>query len=88
MPYTNHQMTRVSGLLNFLNSSPSPHHAVEAAKAALLSAGFTQLLEDDCWESQVKPTGKYFITRNGTSIIALAVEKNFVSSNILIFCKN
>ena len=28
---------------------------------------------------QIKPAGKYFITRNGTSIIALAVEKNFVS---------
>lgn len=75
-------MTRVAGLLNFLNSSPSPHHAVETAKNALLRAGFTQLFEGECWESQVKPAGKYFITRNGTSIIALAVEKNFVSLNV------
>lgn len=72
-------MSRVQGLLNFLNSSPSPHHAVETAKVALLRAGFTQLFEGDCWESQVKPAGKYFITRNGTSIIALAVEKSFVN---------
>ena len=71
-------MSRVAGLLNFLNSSPSPHHAVESAKAALLGAGFVQLFESDCWLSRVKPAGKYFITRNGTSIIALAVEKNFV----------
>lgn len=71
-------MSRVSGLLSFLNSSPSPHHAVETVKLALLSAGFTQLFEVDSWESQVKPAGKYFITRNGTSIIALAIEKNFV----------
>ena len=71
-------MSRVTGLLNFLNSSPSPHHAVDAAKSALLRAGFTQLFESDCWESRVKPAGKYFITRNGTSIIALAVENNFV----------
>ena len=72
-------MTRVAGLLNFLNSSPSPHHAVENAKTALLSSGFKQLFEGDCWESQIKPSGKYFITRNGTSIIALAVERNFVN---------
>lgn len=71
-------MSKVSGLLNFLNSSPSPHHAVEATKSALLRAGFTQLFESDSWESRVKPAGKYFITRNGTSIIALAVENNFV----------
>lgn len=71
-------MTRVSGLINFLNSSPSPHHAVEATKTALLHAGFTQLHEGDCWESLIKPSGKYFITRNGTSIIALAIEKSFV----------
>ena len=71
-------MSRVTGLLNFLNSSPSPYHAVDAAKSALLSAGFTQIFESDCWESRVKPAGKYFITRNGTSIIALAVENNFV----------
>lgn len=77
-------MSRASGLLNFLNSSPSPHHAVETAKKALLSAGFTQLFEVDSWESQVKPGEKYFITRNGTSIIALAIEKNFVhQSNVL-----
>ena len=71
-------MTRIAGLLAFLNSSPSPHHAVETTKSILLRAGFIQLLEGDCWESQIKPAGKYFITRNGTSIIALAVENNFV----------
>jgi len=74
-------MSRISGLLNFLNSSPSPHHAVETTKMALLNAGFSQLLEGDSWESQIKPAGKYFVTRNGTSIIALAIEKDFVSTN-------
>lgn len=72
-------MNRASSLVSFLNSSPSPHHAVETAKQTLLKAGFTQLFEHDSWESKVKPAGKYFITRNGTSILALAVENKFVN---------
>lgn len=72
-------MSRVGSLLNFLNSSPSPHHVVENTKQALVKAGFVQLLESESWESSIKPAGKYFITRNGTSILALAVERDFVS---------
>lgn len=74
-------MSRVNGLLNFLNASPSPYHAVETAKQALLAAGYIQLSESDSWKDQIKPSGKYFITRNGTSIIALAIESNFVSQS-------
>lgn len=79
-------MSRTQGLLNFLNSSPSPFHAVETAKAALVNAGFSQLLEGDSWESIIKPAGKYFMTRNGTSIIALAIEKDFVSDTYIYLC--
>lgn len=74
----------MNGLLNFLNSSPSPHHAVETAKTRLIRAGFTQLFEGDSWDNQIKREGKYFITRNGTSIIALAVEKDFVILNAIL----
>ena len=73
-------MTRSASLLNFLNSSPSPHHVVEVCKQALLKAGFIQLAEGDSnWRERVVPAGKYFITRNGTSIVAMSVEREYVS---------
>lgn len=72
-------MNRTASLLNFLNASPSPHHAVETVKQALLKAGFVQLFENDNWKDRISPSGKYFITRNGTSIVAMTVERDYVS---------
>ena len=54
-------------LINFLNSSPTPFHAVQSMKDELSAAGFTELSEVDKWE--VRP-GRYFVTRNASSIIA------------------
>jgi aspartyl aminopeptidase len=72
-------MNRTAALLNFLNSSPSPHHVVEVSKQALLKAGFIQLFEGEGWNDQIRPAGKYFITRNGTSIVAMTVERDYVN---------
>lgn len=56
------------GLLGFLASSPTPFHAVESAAELLLAAGFECLHEADDW--QLQPGGKYYTTRNGSSLIA------------------
>lgn len=56
------------GLLGFLASSPTPFHAVKSAAELLQSAGFQPLHEADDWDLQ--PGGKYFTTRNGSSLIA------------------
>lgn len=54
-------------LLEFLRCSPTPFHAVEQMSARLSAAGFTELQEQDDWQL---PAGKYFVTRNGSSIVA------------------
>lgn len=54
-------------LLEFLEASPTPFHAVDSMAGMLTKAGFTQLLESDSWE--ISP-GKYFVIRNGSSIVA------------------
>lgn len=59
------------GLLNFIEQSPTPFHAVETLSAALLAHGFQPLNESDNW--QVQPKGKYFVTRNASSIIAFTI---------------
>ena len=55
-------------LFDFIKSSPSAYHTVESVRSALLASGFTELYEADAWS--LAPLGKYFVIRNGTSIIA------------------
>jgi len=57
------------GLLDFLGRSPTPFHAVEQMTEMLLTAKFLRLKEDDPW--QLQPETGYFVTRNGSSLIAL-----------------
>lgn len=55
-------------LLNFIDASPSPWHAVASAKHTLLTAGFTELFEVDAW--QLSPNSAYFVSRGDASLIA------------------
>ena len=59
-------------LLNFIEESPSMYHVAVNMGARLKQAGFKQLKENMSWDLQ--PGGKYFITRNNSSIIAFTVS--------------
>ncbi|EWC43491.1 aspartyl aminopeptidase [Drechslerella stenobrocha 248] len=69
------------GLVDFINASPTPFHAVETAKKALLKAGFNEIRERDAWAGKVSSGGKYFLTRNGSSIVAFAVGQLWKPGN-------
>jgi aspartyl aminopeptidase len=58
----------IDGLIRFLDSSPSPYHAVATMAERLTSAGFQRLDEKASWD--IVPEGRYFVTRNASSIIA------------------
>ena len=61
-------------LLDFLQKSPTAFHAVENIKEELNKEGFVELLEGKPWK--MTPGGKYYVTRNNSSIIALKVGSN------------
>jgi aspartyl aminopeptidase len=56
-------------LLGFLQASPTPFHATANMANILMSAGYTELFEDQAW--QLKEQTGYFIRRNDSSIIAI-----------------
>ncbi|KZM19867.1 aminopeptidase [Ascochyta rabiei] len=67
--------------LSFVNASPTPFHAVRSAKERLEKAGFKQIKERDSWAPTIQPGGKYYLTRNGSSIVAFAVGKQWKAGN-------
>lgn len=55
-------------LLDFIDTSPSPWHAVNTVEQRLLTAGFTRLDEKQRW--QLAAGQSYFVSRGDASIIA------------------
>ncbi len=58
-------------LLDFIDASPSPWHAVHTCASRLQAGGFTPLDETGRW--QLTAGGRYYVIRGGSSIIAFIV---------------
>jgi len=58
-------------LLDFIDASPSPWHAVLTTESRLQAAGFARLEESERWT--LTPGGRYYVVRGGSSIIAFIV---------------
>jgi len=72
----------IEDLLTFINTSPTAFHAVDWIKIKLEQSGFSELKESALWD--LKPNGKYFTIRNGTSICAFIVpNKNLGKAKII-----
>ncbi len=63
----------MNDLLTFIDQSPSPFHAVDTIAKTLSAAGYTRLSESSPW--QLAPGGKYFVTRNGSSLLAFRIPR-------------
>ncbi len=58
-------------LLDFIDTSPSPWHAVATAITRLNAAGYRALDETERWSLQ--PGGRYYVVRGGASLIAFVM---------------
>lgn len=70
---------RVQDLLNFIDKSPSPWHAVETMESLLVQASFVRLLETQAWT--LKAGGRYYVIRDDSSIIAFVAGQKALSEN-------
>ena len=74
------QLTAAQEFLQFVNSSPSPFHAVDSAKRMLESIGFQELKESSSWVNVTKGKG-YYVTRNASALVAFSVGGKFKQGN-------
>ena len=63
-------------LFAFLRAGVTPWHAVAQAARWLEEAGYTRLEESDYWN--LAPGGRYYVTRNGSSIVAWRVPEHAI----------
>ncbi|MDD6094141.1 MAG: M18 family aminopeptidase [Clostridia bacterium] len=61
-------------LFDFIKKSPTAYHAADTAACELSGRNFIRLREGDKWE--LCPRKGYFVTRNGSSLIAFKIPKN------------
>ena len=72
----------VKGLFEFIEESPSQFHVVANERQRFLDAGFVELNEAKEWKIEL---GKnYFVTRNGSSILAFRMPKNEYKSFMIM----
>ena len=69
-------LTTQQRLFEFLQAGVTPWHAVAEAARWLEAAGYTRLEEAAYWN--LEPGGRYYVTRNGSSIVAWRVPDHAI----------
>ncbi len=62
-----------ASLCDFLKSGVTPFHVVQTSITLLEQAGYQRLYDTEKW--QLNPQGRYYVTRNDSSIIAFKLGK-------------
>lgn len=68
-------------LLDFIAASPSRYHVCANLKSRLTAAGYTPLPEQAAWD--VRPGGRYVVTRNDSSLLAFRVPEGEIAGFML-----
>ncbi len=66
--------------VDFVNQSKSPWHAVNTVRVALEAKGYQYLSERNSWNN-LAPNGKYYFTRNQSTIVAFTIGGKYQLGN-------
>ncbi|HJW26088.1 MAG TPA: M18 family aminopeptidase [Rhodocyclaceae bacterium] len=64
---------QAQSLLDFIDASPSPWHAVITAEEHLQARGFARLQETERW--RLEAGGRYYVVRGGSSVVAFILGR-------------
>ncbi|MBE6144204.1 MAG: M18 family aminopeptidase [Firmicutes bacterium] len=65
-------------LIEFIDKTPNAYCCVNNLKGILIENGFIELYENEIWK-ELKEDGKYFVTRNDSSLIAFKMCSNVIN---------
>ncbi|WP_448509738.1 M18 family aminopeptidase [Immundisolibacter sp.] len=71
LPVSPAARARAQALLDFIDASPSPWHAVDSAAALLEAAGYRRLDEADPW--RLAPGARHYVVRDGSTLAAFRI---------------
>lgn len=66
--------------VDFVNKAVTPFHAVATVEELLVNNGYKKISELHPWP-ELEKGGKYFVTRNGSSLVAFAIGGKFEPAN-------
>jgi hypothetical protein len=66
--------------MQFIDNSPDPFHVIQSASMALESAGFIEWNDID-GDDALHPGGKYYFTRNKSTLVAFAIGNHYQPSH-------
>ncbi len=67
-------MDAIRGLMDFIDASPTAFHAIQNICKTLTAEGWRRLEEREEW--RLRPGGRYYVTRNRSSVIAFRVPES------------
>jgi aspartyl aminopeptidase len=67
--------------MKYFDSSPDPFHAVQTSVDMLEEAGFVQLDTEAPYKNQLKAGGKYYFTKNKSTLVAFAIGNEYTPGN-------
>jgi aspartyl aminopeptidase len=67
--------------MDYFDASTDPFHAVQSSVDLLTAAGFEELNDRIPYTGQLAPGGKYFFTRNKSTIVAFCVGAKYAPGN-------
>ncbi len=62
-------------MLRFIEKSPTPYQAVENLSRRFADAGFAEVKETEDWQGENGLPKKFFVTRNGSAMMAVKLPK-------------
>ena len=66
---------------DFMTANPTIFHAVKSFSQDLEKHGYKQLSERAVWTSELKRGGKFYVTRNGSALLAFNIGRDYKSGN-------
>lgn len=79
---TSHSLAIARQLIEFIDASPTPWHAVAQTRQRLIAQNYTELSEAQSW--QLQPNSGYFVVREEASLIAFCTGAEMTSTQFRI----